>query len=123
MSLSKNIIKYQDVYLTIIFGVMIAYGTLFPLEKLPPVPGSDKWKHFLAFGVFVFPVCVFRSKWTWLICLTGVFYGGLIEFIQPYVNRYREMGDFWANTGGVVTGFLIARMVLFMKAKRFDVND
>jgi len=58
MSLSKNIIKYQDVYLTIIFGVMIAYGTLFPLEKLPPVPGSDKWKHFLAFGVFVFPVCV-----------------------------------------------------------------
>ena len=122
MSLSKNIIKYQDVYLTIIFGVMIAYGTLTPLEGIA-FPGSDKLKHFLAFGVFVFPVCLFRSKWSWLICLSGVFYGGLIEIIQPYVNRYREMGDFWANTGGVVTGFLIARMVLFMKAKRVDAND
>ena len=101
---------------------MIAYGTLTPLEGIA-FPGSDKWKHFLAFGVFVFPVCLFRSKWSWLICLSGVFYGGLIEIIQPYVNRYREMGDFWANTGGVVTGFLIARMVLFMKAKRVHAND
>jgi len=33
------------------------------------------------------------------ICL-----GGVIELIQPYVNRYGEWLDFIANTAGVLIG-------------------
>ena len=46
MSLSKNIIKYQDVYLTIIFGVMIAMGLLHRLKvllSLVLISGSTSW--------------------------------------------------------------------------------
>jgi VanZ family protein len=33
--------------------------------------------------------------------------GGLIEFVQPYVNRYGELLDFMANLSGVIIGSLI----------------
>ena len=123
MQLSKNIIKYQAIYLTILFGLIIAYGTLLPLEKLPPAPGSDKLKHFVAFAVFVFPISLFKPKWTWLIFLIGVLYGGAIEIIQPYVNRYREMGDFWANTIGAIIGVIIARFILILKSRRASPSE
>jgi len=35
-------------------------------------------------------------------------YGGLIEMIQPYVNRYGEFNDFLANGAGAVLGVLLA---------------
>jgi VanZ family protein len=31
-------------------------------------------------------------------------YDGLIEFIQPVVNRYGELNDFLANCTGVIIG-------------------
>ena len=106
------------VFLTIVLGLGIAWGTLFPLEELPPAPGSDKLHHLLAFGIFVLPISVLNPKRTWLIFLVGVFYGGMIELIQPYVNRYREIGDFWANTTGAVLGVLLARLIILLRARK-----
>ena len=122
MQLSKNIIKYQAIYLTIVFGLIIAYGTLTPIDGLV-IPVSDKWKHLVAFSVFVFPISLFKPKWTWLIFLIGVLYGGAIEIIQPYVNRYREMGDFWANTIGAIIGVIIARFILILKSRRASPSE
>ena len=34
-------------------------------------------------------------------------FGGVIEMIQPYVNRYGEWLDFFANTIGVIFGFFV----------------
>ena len=85
-----------------------------PLEELPPVPGTDKHQHFVAFGVFVLPVCLLMPARTWLIFAIAVFYGALIEIIQPYVNRYGELGDFLADAGGAVVGVLIGRMILML---------
>ena len=105
--------------LTLIFGIVIAWGTLTPLEELPPVPGTDKLQHFVAFGVFVLPVCLLMPARTWLIFAIAVLYGALIEIIQPYVNRYGEMGDFWADAGGAVIGVVISRLILArLKMKR-----
>ena len=105
--------------LTLIFGIVIAWGTLTPLEELPPVPGTDKLQHFVAFGVFVLPVCLLMPARTWLIFAIAVLYGALIEIIQPYVNRYGEMGDFWADAGGAVIGVVISRLILArLKLKR-----
>ena len=105
--------------LTFIFGIAIAWGTLMPLKELPPVPGTDKLQHFVAFGVFVLPVCLLMPARTWLIFAIAVLYGALIEIIQPYVNRYGEMGDFWADAGGAVIGVVISRLILvWLKLKR-----
>ena len=105
--------------LTLIFGIAIAWGTLMPLEELPPVPGTDKLQHFVAFGVFVLPVCLLMPARTWLIFAIAVFYGALIEIIQPYVNRYGELGDFWADAGGAVIGVVVSRVILArLKLKR-----
>ena len=107
------------IWLTLIFGIAIAWGTLMPLEELPPVPGTDKLQHFVAFGVFVLPVCLLMPARTWLIFAIAVLYGALIEIIQPYVNRYGEMGDFWADAGGAVIGVVISRLILvWLKLKR-----
>ena len=35
-------------------------------------------------------------------------YGGLIELIQPYVNRYGEFSDFLADAAGAALGGLLA---------------
>ena len=40
----------------------------------------------------------------------AVAYGGLIELVQPYVNRYGEWGDFVANAMGCLIGFALARL-------------
>ena len=107
------------IWLTLIFGIAIAWGTLMPLEELPSVPGTDKLQHFVAFGVFVLPVCLLMPARTWLIFAIAVLYGALIEIIQPYVNRYGEMGDFWADAGGAVIGVVISRLILArLKMKR-----
>ena len=98
--------------LTVIFGITIAWGTLMPLKELPPVPGTDKLQHFIAFGIFVLPVSLLLPARAWLIFIIAVVYGGLIEIIQPYVNRYGELGDFWANAGGALIGVVISRVIL-----------
>ena len=95
---------------------MIAWGTLMPLKELPPVPGTDKLQHFIAFGVFVLPVSLLLPAKAWLIFIIAVVYGGLIEIIQPYVNRYAEFGDFMADAVGAAVGaaigVVISRVIL-----------
>ncbi len=111
------------IYLTLSFGIAIAWGTLTPLDELPPVPGTDKLQHFVAFGVFVLPVSLLLPARTWLIFVIAVLYGGLIEIIQPYVNRYGELGDFWANTGGAVIGVVISRIILAQLKRKRAVTE
>ena len=109
--------------LTVIFGVTIAWGTLMPLKELPPVPGTDKFQHLIAFGVFVLPVSLLLPARSWLIFIIAVVYGGLIEIIQPHVNRYGELGDFFANTVGAVIGVLISRLILARLKPKDSVKE
>ncbi|MBT3310135.1 MAG: VanZ family protein, partial [Gammaproteobacteria bacterium] len=46
-----------------------------------------------------------------------VLYGEMIELIQPFVNRYGEWMDFFANTAGVATGVLLGRLVRKMDSR------
>jgi len=38
-------------------------------------------------------------------------YGGMIELVQPFVNRYGEWLDFFANTAGMMIGVLLGRLL------------
>lgn len=82
------------------------------------MPG-DKLQHFATFGVFVLPISLLRPERTWCILVIAILYGGLIEIIQPHVNRHSELGDFWADAVGSVIGVLLSRIVLAqLKLKR-----
>jgi len=92
------------------FGISIA--TLTPLEQLPiHVPGSDKLHHIIGFSSWSLMVAAGKQKTFTYLCLFIFLWGGIIELIQPYVNRYGEWLDFGANTVGIVFTYLLATFV------------
>ena len=96
------------IILTITFVVIICWGTLTPLPQKIDVPGSDKWHHFVAFAALVYPLAL-ASKRYWLkIIIFSLLLGASIEIIRPYVNRFGEMKDFFADSIGVFMGILLA---------------
>lgn len=97
--------------LSLCIFLIITTLSLRPLDNLPSVPGSDKTHHLIAYAVLVFPVALRKpDRWMWFILLF-IGYGGLIELIQPYVNRYGEWLDMLANTAGVACGVALAAVV------------
>lgn len=89
--------------------------SLWPLPELPAVPGTDKLHHLTAYAVLAIPVVYARPRhWGWVIVFF-VGYSGLIELIQPYMNRYGEWLDLLANVFGLMLGGGLA-----MLARRFS---
>lgn len=88
----------------------IGYLSLTPLAELPDVPGGDKFHHLVAYALLAFLATLSRrnAKEILTILLAVIAYGGLIETIQPYVNRYGEFNDFLAGGTGAVLGVLLA---------------
>lgn len=83
-------------------ALIISASTLTPAEFLPPAPGSDKLHHLLGFGGWTL-LCAFGPMKRFVyMALFIIFLGGMIELIQPYINRYGEWFDFFANGSGVV---------------------
>ena len=96
----------------------IGYLSLTPLPVLPDVPGSDKFYHLIAYALLAFfAVLPRRNGVAVIIALVAVIaYGGLIELLQPYVNRYGEFDDFLVNGAGTVLGALLVRGVSRLRA-------
>ena len=99
------------IFLTIIFTIVICCGTLTPLPKSLDVPGSDKWHHFVAFSFLIYPLTVANKKCWIPIILFGLFFGALIELVQPYLNRFGDIQDFQADAIGVLIGFALGVIV------------
>ena len=103
--------------LTFAFSLIICVGTLTPLLRAVDVPGTDKWHHFLAFAALTYPLTVASRRYWLSIIVFGLLFGGLIEIIQPYVNRYGDVADFTADAVGVLIGFLFGVGGYFLKLK------
>ena len=102
---------------TIFLLLVIAFLSLYPLPKLPEFQGTDKTYHLVAYFFLALPLGLKKpNKWVLFIFLFIIF-GGVIEMIQPYVNRYGEWLDFFVNTIGVFIGFF-AGVVLNKKLLR-----
>ncbi len=88
----------------------IGYLSLTPLPEIPNLPGNDKLHHLIAYVVLGFLATLSRQtgKTVLATLLAVIAYGGLIEIIQPYVNRYGEFNDFLAGGLGAVLGWLLA---------------
>ena len=114
-----NIVKKHWVAFTLVIAAAVSILSLWPLDELPPVPGTDKIHHIIAYAILVLPVALRKpNKWAAYIFIF-VAYSGAIELIQPFVNRYGEWLDMVANTGGVVLGLLIAELLNFISSGRF----
>ena len=87
---------------------VISVLSLIPLPELPELAGSDKTHHLLAYALLMFPVALRKPKFwlTWMAFFLA--WGGAIELVQPYVNRYAEWADFFANGLGLVIGVILA---------------
>ena len=80
---------------------------------MPKFSGTDKAHHLVAYFFLAFPSGLIKpNKWVLFII-----FGGVIEMIQPYVKRYGEWLDFFANTIGVFISFF-AGSILNMKFLR-----
>ena len=94
------------IYTYLIF-IIITFLSLYPLQKQPNIPGSDKIYHLIAYSALAIGVGLRRPSNYVLIIIFFSFYSGLIEIIQPYVNRFREIEDFLFNNLGIFIGLTL----------------
>ncbi len=99
-------------WLATVMLVLVSYFSLLPLPQLPDVPGTDKLHHFIAYALVVFPIAVRRPKFWLGYALILFAYSGVIEILQPYVNRYGEWLDLLANGAGILIGIAAAWVCL-----------
>jgi len=95
--------------------VIVTIASLAPLPVLPEVPGTDKTHHIIAYALVVIPISFVKPRFFFLILIGVVAWSGVIELVQPFVNRYGEWSDLLANAVGVclgcVFGFLLKKVV------------
>ena len=109
----STLLRFIEIHwkaITLLTLMLITVLSLFPQLSMPQVPGTDKTHHFIAYSALFFAIGLKKPKyWFWLFvgCIT---WSGVIELIQPYVNRYGEWLDLAANTGGLITGFILSRL-------------
>ena len=103
----------RDKFIILSFSfVLIGIGVL---SLMPPTSAielgeHDKWNHFIAYLILTLNWCFIKNKRNFFF-LGLVFcacYGLSLEYFQGFVpGRVPSWLDALANTGGVVTGFLI----------------
>ena len=104
-------------YITIILLTSITTLSLWPAENLPSVPGTDKTHHFIAYAALALPAALRHPRYALYFVLSFITFSGVIELIQPYVNRYAEWLDLLANTIGLTFGWLLAKIILLFTQK------
>ena len=118
MTTITNLIKHYWRTITLVILALITSGSLSPVESLPAAPGSDKTHHFIAYCALMLPAALRRPKYWLALALFFIIWSGLIELIQPHVNRYGEWLDMLANTGGVLLAIIITQALLWLAPKQ-----
>ncbi len=97
--------------ITLFILTFITVLSLWPLEELSSVPGSDKTHHIIAYAMLMLPTAIRKPDYLPAIGLFFVGWSGAIELLQPLVNRYGELQDLAANIIGLVSGFGIVQII------------
>jgi VanZ family protein len=110
----------------VLLAVVLAGILMLSLWPKPPViPDlniSDKIEHFIAYivlGICALAAAERRSFPTFLIAVVSCSaFGGVIELVQPFVGRSRELGDFAVDLAGSALGAGIIAAVARVKHAR-----
>ena len=100
---------------TAIILIIITFLSLYPLKQQASFPGDDKLHHLLAYSLLTICLGLRKPQNYILILIFLSFYSGLIEIIQPYVNRFSEIEDFIFNNLGLIIGFVLGVIVKKIK--------
>lgn len=104
-------------WLTCLILLIITIGSLYPMEQLPSLPGNDKTRHLIGYCALMLPVAIRQPK-HWLgYAILFIIWSGVIELIQPYVNRYGEWADMLANSVGVLIAIILGILLKKIKEK------
>ena len=96
---------------TLLVSLAICVGTLTSFLHSNHFLGDDKLHHVVAFFCFVLPMILVSPKY-WRVMITySLIFGGLIELIQPYVNKVGDPMDLLANTIGTGLGIVIGSIL------------
>lgn len=95
--------------LQIAFWLAVAATLFFTLEKVDVgVSASDKTQHALTFGTLtLLAAAAYPHKRLWLEAIALAGFGALIEIVQPYFGRGRELMDWVADITGIALALLI----------------
>ena len=104
---------------TFLILIIITFLSLYPLKEKPSIPGSDKIHHLIAYSALAIGVGLRRPSNYVLIIILFSLYSGLIEIIQPYLNRFREVEDFLFNNLGILIGLTLGIVInkIYIKNK------
>lgn len=96
----------------ILFLAAITFGSLWPRMIAPGVLPDDKARHLLSYLMVSLPIALVRPRaWRWMLAGLLVWSIG-IEFVQPFLGRSRDAGDFLANLAGVGIALLLSEIAL-----------
>lgn len=104
MNFILNVIRRFWWQISVLVLVAITIFSLLLLDELPKVRGADKLHHFLAYCALMLPVALRRPRYWLMLGIFFGFYSGGIELLQPYVSRYAEWQDWFANVSGLIVG-------------------
>lgn len=92
--------------LTIFLALGVGAATLLPsaLPLSADLPGNDKLHHLVGFAVLALPTATLAPRLTWGVLPLLALYGGLIEVVQPWVGRERDLFDLSADLLGLLVG-------------------
>jgi len=96
--------------LSFLMLAIVTTASLLPLPSLP-IPGNDKSHHLVSYALLALPVSLIRPKFWIFFIMIVVIWSGVIELIQPFVNRYGEWLDLLANLSGAFIGVLVGLLL------------
>ena len=99
--------------LFLLFNTLLITVCLIPIPPSIPKPFSrtDLIVHLAGYGLAAILGCrAFKPYFIRILC-SLIFQGIAIEIIQPYVGRSFDYTDIYANTLGVIIGFIIFKQL------------
>ncbi|MFD1612486.1 VanZ family protein [Sphingomonas tabacisoli] len=106
--------------LQLAFWLAVALTLYFCLRHVTVVlPISDKKQHAFTFGGLTLLAGIaypHRKIWAEAFALSG--FGALIEFIQPYFGRDKDVKDWIADTIGILVALVVISVLRRLLAQR-----
>ena len=104
--------------ITLLLVLIIGSLALTPTSRLfLHPPENDFINHFLAFCSLSFFISTVRPRDAFWLAPMCLLYGATIEILQPFVNRYGEWSDFFADCIGTVAGVALGAGFFSMRKK------
>ena len=96
----------------VMIAIAIMFLTLFYTSSgTGGPPWADKAFHGVAFFALVLPgAVVHRWAFLWLVP-TATLFGALIEIVQPYFGRSREIEDLYADIAGILGAIAVGTLI------------